>query len=186
MFVLIKLYGLFNCSHYEIMEFTLLSELWYSDTQFRRIYSLVSTVFISGIPFLMLLVFNLFIICTLRNRKMEFKPQNLSEVQEDQMKEKSKQHQITVTLVTVSFALLVFTVPHYMYYALYPFFAYDISNNGFGQQALAETLIDMWYVLNNCANIFLYCASGKKFRDDLTTIFKQICQGLSTANSNLL
>ena len=125
---------------------------------------------------------------------MMFKTQNQMQMQvgmvRDQMKEKSEQQQITVMLVTVSFALLVFTFPQHIYYALYQFFVYDVGNKGFGQLFLVETLVSIWYVLNNCANIFLYCVSGKKFRDDLKTVFKgiykQICQCTSTARSNLL
>ena len=163
-------------------------------SRFSSIYSVANIIISSAVPFLILLVMNLLIIGTLRNRKKQFQEDSKVGTQEGvnrvQGNMKSHERQITIMLVLVSCALLVFTLPQYIRFTVYIFIDLRRNHFLFGEYIFANGFTNTWFYINNSANFLLYCISGRKFRQDLLQIFKcfqstsQRNTSTSTCNTN--
>ena len=87
-----------------------------------------------------------------------------------------QQHEsgMTVLLLMVSFIFLICTLPLSMYFV---FFRYFMSGHApTPTMRLLVTMATFLSYVNNCINFYLYIISGKKFRAELMTMFKDWCR----------
>ena len=141
----------------------------------------------SFLPFIILLVLNCLIILTLRNRERDFhadlNPQSTTvkssnqtivsaNYKEEMMREKVRDRQLTVMLLLVSFALIVFTLPLYLRVGIYSFIDYRQSVLHYANYHLIFLFSSMCMFANNATNFFLYCLGGSRFRQDAIDIIQ--------------
>ena len=156
-------------------------------TPFTQFYSWFSLCISSVIPFSIILIMNILIICAIRKRKELFKDTNNKELTEtvpgrgcsaedmDQAaghmatsrKGRVRESQLTTILLLVSFVLLILTLPQYIRYTIYVFVNYKFSHKVFANYILAYHITNKLYFTNNACNFYLYCIGGSKFRSDV-------------------
>lgn len=124
------------------------SDAWYID-----IYAIFLIVFYPTVPMISLLFFNIAIIRALFMRHQLTTSQTSSR--------KSKERQITLMLLLVSFLFIILVLP---------FEIYDIFQMS-GHFLVPDTLFQLM-MSNSCINFYLYLLSGSKFRSDLKMLFK--------------
>ena len=142
------------------------------DTPFSRIFSQMNMILSSLVPFCVLVVLNIGIVHAVLTRK-KFISGNHQKEEEDcsqrpttSQKEVARERQLTMMLILVSVMFLVFTLPMQILIILRKI--PDVrSPQTFGENALTATVLMIFYQSNFCCNFFLYCVSGKKFRQDL-------------------
>ena len=128
------------------------------------------------LPFLSshLLIMNVFIIQTIRNR---FKVSNTvdedhAESQGQSLKNKSTATtQIYIILLLVTFSFLVLTTPGYVILLYIMKVDYDKSPKAFAEFYFLDNIGQKTYYTNCGINFFLYVLSSKKFRTDLINLF---------------
>ncbi len=76
--------------------------------------------------------------------------------------------QLVIMLLFVSFAFLVLTLPLNIRSIVYAFgFSLDSTNQELAQTSLVVAITSRLMMTNSAINFWLYCLSGKRFRQDL-------------------
>ena len=139
------------------------------------------------IPFTLLLVMNSVIIQALRNRG------NFLEADQNSIKGRAKDDkvgtnkQLSIMLLSVTFAFIILLAPQYMRYVTYNLKSYTTSSTDYALYVLAAQGSNKMLFTNNAVNFFLYCIGGSKFRRDLWNLFRKtskINRSFSTRGSS--
>ena len=159
-----------------------------------KIYSWLSFVLNAIIPFTLLIYMNFVIIKAVKNsRKMfgaktsEGTDQGMN-TQEKTMK--SAENQLTLMLLSVTMLFLILLCPTYIRF-IYLAFAEQDTPYQYANSMLIYQISFKLYSTNSGINFFLYCISGRKFRNDLKDILfccnisnRAITQGGSQSNAS--
>ena len=140
---------------------------------YGQFYYWLSFVLNFAFPFISLLIMNVFIIQTIRNR---FSIPNVVEEGQGQSQGKSSRSKSTTTqiyiiLLLVTFSFLVLTTPGYVILLYIMRVDYDKSPKTFAEFYFLDNIGQKTYYTNCGINFFLYVLSGKKFRTDLMNLF---------------
>ena len=147
-----------------------------------KVHSWLSFVLNEVIPFSTLIYMNFVIVKTVRrsrtlfgnndtitttdcstnkiNKTMETKQQNSF---------KNVERQLTIMLLLVTTLFLILLIPTYIRF-IYTSFVKATTPSRFAGHELFTRVSHNLYTTNSCINFFLYCISGKKFRNDLKEI----------------
>ena len=134
--------------------------------------------FVNGfIPFSMLIYMNYVIVQTIKNSGKMFgstsKSQHVSDnnkgMETRQRKMKSAENQLTIMLLLVTILYLVLQIPSYIRNIYTQFVKQDTSAK-YANYTLILLLTYALSITSNGINFFLYCISGKKFRNDFVEI----------------
>ena len=147
-----------------------------------KVHSWLSFVLNGVIPFSTLIYMNSVIVKTVRrsrtlfgnndtitttdcstnkiNKAMETKQQN---------RFKNVERQLTIMLLLVTTLFLILLIPTYIRF-IYTSFVKGTTPSRFAGHELFTRVSHNLYITNSCINFFLYCISGKKFRNDLRDI----------------
>ena len=150
-----------------------------------KVYSWIAFIVNGIIPFSLLILMNYVIVQTVRNSRKLFRSRDTAitntgyeqEKENRQKTMKSAESQLTkmLLLVTMLFLILLFSI--YIRFIYLTFVERDTPE----KYARSVLLFQITYKLlttNNGINFFLYCISGKKFRNDLKEMlscFGKIC-----------
>lgn len=81
--------------------------------------------------------------------------------------DRSRENQLTIMLLLVSFTYLVIILPISVRVLFYAFYEYTASTERYGVYVLLYSSLNLLLFLNNAINFYLYCLSGTRFRSDL-------------------
>ena len=142
---------------------------------YGQFYYWLSFVLNFAFPFISLLIMNVFIIQTIRNRfnipNVVDEGQGQSQSQGQGTRSKSTTTQIYIILLLVTFSFLVLTTPGYVILLYIMKVDYDKSTKTFAEFYFLDNIGQKTYYTNCGINFFLYVLSGKKFRTDLINLF---------------
>ena len=142
-----------------------------------KVYSWI-TFFVNGIiPFSMLIYINYIIVQTVRNSRKMFVVTSNRERYSDSIQGidtrqkimKSAENQLTIMLLLVTLLFSILLIPTYIRFIYLTFVKSDTPAK-FARSVLLFQITYKLYVTNNGINFFLYCISGRKFRNDLKEI----------------
>ena len=131
------------------------------------IYSWFSFVLNAIIPFTMLIHMNYVIVKAVRNSHVYFKGSDTGKGRDQGME--------TIMLLLVTILFLILLCPTYFRF-IYLVFAKRDTPFEYAQSMLFSEITGKLYASNSGINFFLYCISGKKFRNDLREILCNCCQ----------
>ena len=83
----------------------------------------------------------------------------------------SRDNQLTMMLLLVTFTFLVLTLPQYVRYLLAIFWNYYANAEDYASFLLLAHASNRIFYVNSACNFFLYCMSGSKFRQDVKDLF---------------
>ena len=83
----------------------------------------------------------------------------------------SRDNQLTIMLLLVTFTFLLLTLLLYVRYLLAIFWNYSGSVKHYADYLLLAHLSNRFFYMNSACNFFLYCISGNKFRHDVIALF---------------
>ncbi len=163
------------------------------------IYSWLSLCLGCLMPFMAILVMNTLIIITIRKRgkylrklskgrKSSLKSSgdmitgssdetpNFHQIKKDCSKNNgiSRDTQLTIILLLVSFTLLLLTLPQYSRYIAYMFIDDKHSAASYATYVFIYNLTNKLYFTNNACNFYLYCLGSNQFRTDVRNLLR--CQ----------
>ena len=144
---------------------------FYDKDAFSVGYSWFLTSLNCFIPFTLLLVMNSVIIHAWRNRVNFFKAKQKSADDKSKQDNAATNRQLTITLLSVTFAFIILSAPQYMRYVTYNLKSYTTSPKDYALYILAAHGSNKMFFTNNAVNFFLYCMAGSKFRHDLRDLF---------------
>ena len=137
------------------------------------VYSWFSFVLNAVIPFTMLIHMNYVIIKVVRESRKLFDGNDantrrgIDQAMETRQKTmKSAENQLTIMLLLVTTLFLILLCPTYFRF-IYLLFAKRETPLDYAKSLLISQITAQLYITNSGINFFLYCLSGKKFRDDL-------------------
>ena len=135
-----------------------------------------------GIPFVLLIIMNAFIIRTLQKRSHWIYSHSDHQGQIQGQRFKHTDRQIYMTLVLVTFGFLILTTP---FYAVQLWVNLDSGSSPyyFALFHLVFNIGEKLYYTNNGINFFLYVMSGNKFRSDLLKLLN-CCKNYTTVVSS--
>ena len=140
-------------------------------------YSWITFLVNGIIPFSMLIYMNFVIVQTVRNSRKMFRTSAASkgtgkdQGQETRQKNmKSAENQLTIMLLLVTILFTILLIPAYIRFIYLTFVKRDTPSK-IASSLLFFQITFKLYTTNNGINFFLYCISGKKFRNDLKGIF---------------
>ena len=144
---------------------------------YAKVHSWITFAINGIVPFVLLIFMNLTIVHSVKQSHKRFGnqttdptlPRQQSATQMKQRLRKNAENQLTVMLLLVTTLFLVLMVPSC---ARYLYFTY-INRNTPEKQAdamLFYYISSRLFFTNSGINFFLYCISGKRFRDDLRDI----------------
>ena len=148
------------------------------------------TFLVNGIiPFSMLIFMNSVIVQTVRRSRKMFRSTitTISGREKDQGKErrertmKSAENQLTIMLLLVTMLFLILLLPTYIRFIYLTFVERDTPSK-YASSMLFFQITFKLYTTNNGINFFLYCISGKKFRNDLKEILCSIGRSRGSHN----
>ena len=157
-----------------------------------KVYSWISFLVNFIIPFSMLIHMNYAIIKAVRNSGKMFGTNTAIDGRKKtqgmdtrQRKMKNAENQLTTMLLLVTVLFLVLLFPAYIRF-IYSTFVGRETPSKFATSVLMFEITHKLYNTNNGINFFLYCMSGKRFRNDLK---EKICcngklSGLSSSRSD--
>ena len=128
-----------------------------------NVYSWFSFVINALIPFSMLIYMNLIIVKTVRKSSKMFGTDGIVHRQRNL---KSINNQLTTMLLLVTTLFLILLIPTYERFIYWNLVKRDTPSI-YASSMLFFQIRYKLYVTNNGINFFLYCISGKKFRNDL-------------------
>lgn len=134
---------------------------------FTTVFSYITLCLSCFIPFFCLLTMNCMIITTMLQRKAS---QLSSECNQGQAK--SREKQLVMMMLLVSFTFLILTSPLYIRYLLYQYIEEQKSLKSMAVFYLILHLTNKMYYTNHAVNFILYCIGGSKFRQDLKGLCK--------------
>ena len=142
-----------------------------------RIYSWFSFVLNAIIPFTLLIHMNYIIVKTVRNSRKSFRDNNgITGMEKRQTTMKTAENQLTIMLLLVTTLFLILLCPTYFRF-IYLVFAKRDTPRDYAKSMIIYEITSKLYLSNSGINFFLYCLSGKKFRNDLKEIL--CCFGFS-------
>ena len=139
-----------------------------------KVYKWFSFVLNAIIPFTMLIHMNFVIVNAVRKSRIFFKA-NYKTTGRDQGMEtrknkmKSTENHLVIMLHLVTILFLILLCPTYCRF-IYLVFANRDTPFEYAQSMLFSEITGKLYASNSGINFFLYCISGKKFRNDLKEI----------------
>ena len=95
---------------------------------------------------------------------------------------KSAENQLTIMFLLVTTLFLILLCPTYVRF-IYLSFANPGTPLEYANQILIFQITIRLYMTNSAVNFFLYCISGKKFRNDLKEILR--CSGKSHSSGSI-
>ena len=145
-----------------------------------KVYSWVTFIVNGIIPFTMLIYMNYVIVKTVRKSRKMFQanvetvgieniPDKNKRMDTRQRTMKSAEHQLTVMLLLVTMLFLILLIPTHTRYIYFIFVAVDTPSEWAKSTLYAQVTYKL-FTTNNGINFFLYCLSGRKFRNDLKEI----------------
>ncbi|XP_045194422.2 G-protein coupled receptor daf-37-like [Mercenaria mercenaria] len=151
----------------------------------------------SFVPFLIIMLFNSFIIKNIvsaRQKRNVLRQQsslrNRNGVSNQNRKQGEASKRITFTLLVVSFTFLITTLPTNLV-LIFTSFSDEADNDDdaiFAKRKLISTSAEMLMYVNHSINFFLYCMTGRKFRDQCKMLILHGCMSPFTSvvrgNSN--
>ena len=140
------------------------------DSLITRVYSWFSFVINAIIPFILLIYMNFVIVKTVRSSRKPFGDNDRTTGMDARQKTmKSAENQLTIMLLLVTTLFLILLCPTYVRF-IYLSFADPGTPLEYANQILIFQITIRLYMTNSAVNFFLYCISGKKFRNDLKDI----------------
>ena len=149
------------------------------DNLITRMYSWFTFVLNAIIPFTLLIYMNFVIVKTVRSSRRSF-GDNDRGMDARQKAMKSAENQLTIMLLLVTTLFLILLCPTYVRF-IYLSFADPSTPLEYANQILIFQITVRLFMTNTGLNFFLYCISGKKFRNDLKEI---LCSGNSQLSGN--
>ena len=143
------------------------------------IYSWFSFVLNAVIPFTMLIYMNYVIVRAVRNSRVFFKGSDTGKGRDQGMETrkktmKSTEKQLAIMLLLVTILFLILLCPTYFRF-IYLVFGKRDTPFKYAQSMLFSEITGNLYASDSGINFFLYCISGKKFRNDLKEILCYCC-----------
>ena len=147
-----------------------------------KAHSWLSFVLNGVIPFSTLIYMNLVIVKTIRRSQKLFGSNDTTAITECSSNNitrgtetkhnrlKNIERQLTIMLLLVTTLFLILLIPTYIRF-IYTSFVRGTTPSSFAGHELFTRVSHNLYTTNSCINFFLYCISGKKFRNDLKEIF---------------
>ena len=144
------------------------------ETTVGLFYYWLSFVIQFALPFFSLLIMNSVIIHTLRNRSILKKQGRgyVSETQGQGQNIKTLDNQVYIILLLVTFGFLILTTPAYLIFVVYMVVNFVGSPKAFAGYYFFANFAQKLQFTYHGINFFLYVISGKKFRTDLTNLFR--------------
>ena len=143
------------------------------------VYSWFSFVLNAVIPFTMLIHMNYVITKVVRESRKSFEDQAMETIQKTM---KNAENQLTIMLLLVTTLFLILICPTYFRF-IYLVFARRDTPLDYAKSMFIFQITAKLYITNSGINFFLYCISGKKFRDDLKETF--LCCDISHSSLSL-
>ena len=149
-----------------------------------KIHSWFSFVLNAIIPFTLLIYMNFVIVKAVRKSRKMFGADTSArtdqglEARHNTMK--SAENQLTIMLLSVTMLFLILLCPGYIRF-IYLAFAEQDTPYQYANSMLFYQISSKFYNTNSGINFFLYCISGRKFRNDLKEIL--LCRGISNRAS---
>ena len=141
-----------------------------------RVYSWISFIVNGIIPFSMLIFMNSIIVKTVRKSRKMFRDNTATASKDSnqgmdtrQRTMKSAENQLTIMLLLVTLLFSILLIPTYIRF-IYLTFAVNDTPAKFAGSMLLFHISYKLYATNSGINFFLYCISGRKFRNDLKEI----------------
>ncbi|XP_025104464.1 probable G-protein coupled receptor 139 [Pomacea canaliculata] len=137
------------------------------------VYGWVDTTFCSILPFFLLFAANSALIWKVRTSLRETK-QNLASGHSSQIQARHKKSSsMTVTLIVISIAFIVLTLPLSMYFVYARTFSQGADDDptiaAANELALASTSVLFFF--NYAINFYIYCLTGNKYRTECAKLF---------------
>ena len=155
----------------------------------KRVYSWISFIVNGIVPFSMLIYMNYIIVQTVRKSRTLFRGTTTSSKENDidldqgtdrrQRTMKTAENQLTVMLLLVTILFSILLIPTYIRFIYLTFVKSDTPIK-YAKSMLIFQITYKLYVTNSGVNFFLYCISGRKFRNDLKEI---LCCSRMTSHS---
>ena len=149
-------------------------------TTYGQLYYWITYVMLYVLPFILLLIMNGVIIHYLRQRlkwSKTFEGQGHGKSQgqgeRSEIKDKTSENHIYVTLLLVSFTFLILTTPGCFFIVYVMFVDYTKTPLRVAGYYLYYHFAQKSLATNNAINFFLYVISGLKFREDLKRLFSK-------------
>ena len=120
---------------------------------------------------------------TVRNSRKLFRSTDTSTGMETRQKTmKNAENQLTTMLLVITTLFLILLFPTYVRF-IYTAFVSSDTPSKFATSMFISEISYKFYVTNSGINFFLYCVSGKKFRNDLKEIVCCITRSPSSSVS---
>ena len=143
---------------------------------FTKVYSWFNIVLYAIIPFIFLIHMNYVIVKTVRNSRKMFRTNvGTMEIDAREKTMKSAENQLTTMLLLVTTLFLILVLTTYIRF-IYAAFVTPDTPSKFATSLLIFEISYKLYVTNSGINFFLYCVSGKRFRNDLKALI--CCNGM--------
>ena len=123
---------------------------------------------------------NCVIVHTVRKSREMFTNRDTNQGMDSRQKTmKSADNQLTIMLLLVTLLFSILLIPTYIRFIYLTFVTSDTPAK-FARSVLLFQITYKLYVTNNGINFFLYCISGRKFRNDLKEI---LCCGRKSSHT---
>ena len=150
----------------------------------------IDAVFYSFLPFVILITFNVLIICSFRKayRRQKTLHGNPTSHKSASHNRSSINHRMTAMLLSVTFTFIIMTAPKTILLCIRNEVFMFLKYNTYDFQEIAlYTLItriaDLCIYTNHAINFFLYCVSGQRFRKEMKQLF--LCRRSRSASLSL-
>ena len=121
-------------------------------------------IFLSVLPFIILIICNCLIIFKLKKANALRQSMNSAATSEES-------NAMTAMLLSISVLFLVTQTPHFVTTLIHKYMNYDdYTAEYIYSYYIVETVTKLLTYVNNVANFFCYCISGKQFRNELALI----------------
>lgn len=137
----------------------------------NQVWPWVDTVLYSFAPYILLFNLNFWIIKqVLSAKKCRTQLQHCTSGRNNHLQKRLPSEgciKLTIMLLTVSFSFIVTTFPVNIYLILESLWKKESGLRLLARQALISTIAELLMYVNHCINFYLYCATGKKFRNHI-------------------
>ncbi len=165
---------------------------------YTKPYYFIHMSLFSFLPYITMFTFNILIIRTMQNRNKYFdqvkkeaknkdapytidKSDNTN-ISNKKAKSQNVDKQLTIMLMSVSFAFLLLTLPLFIRYFIYMTVNPKRNPPTYAMYMFLYNFSNKSYMTNNAINFYLYCITGSKFRRDLVKLFQ--CDKSSTSSDS--
>ena len=140
----------------------------------NQIFMFVSFVFNAVGIFGALIIMNGFIISAVRGRKKLLRDMGDGDnpSSAEAKYQRSTERQITIMLLLVSFLYLILIGPGFIHFLNWVMVSPTRDPLTYANFVLSYNVCQKLFFTNNSINFFLYCISGRKFRNDLLSLFR--------------